>query len=407
MSFNDEFSNAYRKYVDKEGVPDGLKDDIMAAIKESNGKTVAKSAHTKKHSHRLRRPVPLAVASACAALAIVAAVPIALSFVDGEESSTSSGDNVAINQTIGPFLEESNFSVKAYAAKRENPIIMPGEDNLVFFDLNGNAGGSTFWLDENGERVYANFLPATFTVEGEGIERIQMALSQGEIYGQTNQIFDIREHPELEVSEGDLDDPRLRGKLKGYEGCDALGDLWHHAPDDPEWKTSIQNIFRMKRIGKVVDAKVVEDSRVGTGQIQFGFLEFLEDNFMHGKALSFEEIVDGDGRKLSKDATEYKTKLDGAILTVTVTFKDGKCETQVIELHDGALACDDDENLIEPARFFDHSKGDVCGKLILYGILLRNTDEPFPYSDMKANEYAFDLMPAVPGYIDAVPDDDV
>lgn len=406
MSFNEEFSKAYRKFVDEEGKPNGLEDRIMASIKTASDKPDSKAVQVKRHASRFHRPLPVAVASACAALAIVAAVPIALSFVGSVEPTTPSNDSTTTNQIIGPFLEESNFSIKAYAAKRENPIIMPGEENLVFFDPNGSASGDTFWLDENGERVNAHFLSSTFTIEGKDISRIQMAISQGELYGQTNQIFDTREHPELEVAENELDDPRLRGKLKGYEECDALGDYWFKAPDDPPWKDSIQNIFRMKRIGKVVDAKVSEDSRVGTDQIQFGFLEFYDDDESEGRVLSFEEMVDGDGRRLNNDAVRYKTKIDGAILTVTVTFKDGKCETQVIELHDGVLACDDDCKLIEPARFFDASKGDVCGELILYGTLLRTTDEPFPYSDMEANEYAFELMPTVPKYIDPVPDDD-
>lgn len=406
MSFNEEFSKAYRKFVDEEGVPDGLEDRIMASIKTASDKPHAKAARVKRHASRFHRPLPVAVASACAALAIVVAVPIALSFLGSVEPEASSNDNATTNQIIGPFLEESNFSIKAYAAKRENPIIMPGEENLVFFDPNGSAGSYTFWLDENGKRVNANFLTSTFTVEGEDIERIQMAVSKGELYGQTNQIFDTREHPELEVRDDEIDDPRLRGNLKGYEKYDALGDIPIKAPDDPPWQESIQNIFRMKRIGKVVDAKVSEDSRVGTDQIQFGFLEFLDNDAGERKVLSYEEMVDGDGRRLNNDAVRYKTEIDGAILTVTVTFKDGKHKTQVIELHDGVLACDDDCKLIEPARFFDASKGDIAGQLILYGTLLRTTDEPFPYSDMKANEYAFEVMPTVPKYIDPVPDDD-
>ena len=150
-------------------------------------------------------------------------------------------------------------------------------------------------------------------------------------------------------------------------------------------------------MGATVDLTADSTPDLGSDRIQFGLI-LTENIYLEGPAKSAEEWVKGDGRTLVEPLLGQYEK---ALLTITVTFADGHFETQVIQLRAGMLAIDDDEQLIEPLRFYDPAlDGPFNGNFALYGALLSATDEPFPYADLPANKYADAVMPALPQELD-------
>ena len=89
---------------------------------------------------------------------------------------------------------------------------------------------------------------------------------------------------------------------------------------------------------------------------------------------------------------------DGVKLTITATFDDGSCETQVIELHRDQVLADDNGMPAWPIeRYTDvFASSDAPRTDLAYGTLVSKTDEPFPYADEAANQYADIVMPPMP-----------
>ncbi|NBJ67436.1 hypothetical protein [Adlercreutzia caecimuris] len=424
MSFDDQFRHAYRMAVNSSPLPNDLEERLYNGVQAE--KPAAAGATPKWRTAPVertfrKRPLATAITCAAAALALVAAIPLALSAplttsrpvaASGAAEDASSGGaaaettnlveelaaepgNNAVSDMLATAFEASGFAVRAWAADGQT-LIMPDQDNLIIFNRNGSTGADTLWYDDEGKLTGAEFLPYTFTVEGEDIARVQMHLSSGEFYRQTSEYVDARQNPDIRVGEEGLD-PHLRGTRPHYEDCDALGTYSFSAADEPDYSHSLEYVFRMKRMGATVDLTADSTPDLGSDRIQFGLI-LTENIYLEGPAKSAEEWVKGDGRTLVEPLLGQYEK---ALLTITVTFADGHFETQVIQLRAGMLAIDDDEQLIEPLRFYDPAlDGPFNGNFALYGALLSATDEPFPYADLPANKYADAVMPALPQELD-------
>ena len=430
MSFDDDFARAYREAVEDEGVPAGLADRTLKAVRtetaryDGDGERAPMAPFGSPSSRALAPRVShtrrwVAVGGAClaAAIAFALAAPVALpaledalrssvtpsesESVDAEganaETEGATGDSAAPDgQTSGTSSIEDatpagpGLTLRAYAADGSELALPPdataaegelppwaeggssswgepytGEAPTIALFYPGGASGSgsdTMWPEEDGSVTTALFWSTTFTVEGSNIERVQIHISQGELYRQT---IDRDVHGIYKVGL-QLLDPRLRGAQAGYKDCDALG--WYDRlvqDEEGHWHTA-EDVFRIKRMGQVVDLRKKDDSRVGTRDIQFGYMDMA--NTENPGKLNW--MSDG---SFASTLNRPENSIDGAILTITATFDDGTCETQVVEIRRESMD-------------------------LTYGILLSKTDEPFPYADEPANVYADAVMPPMPAY---------
>ena len=243
------------------------------------------------------------------------------------------------------------------------------------------------WPEPDGSITTALFGSETFTVEGSNIERVQIHVSRGELFLQS---IDQDVVGDDRVGEEGLD-PRLRGSLEHYEDCDALGSYyWADQDMDGSWYTR-ENVFRMKRMGSVIDLRKSEDDRVGTRDIQFGLLQLANtpqaDSPHEMSENSFAETLEWPCQGIK-----------GTVLTVTATFEDGTCRTQVIEIKQVDCVYDERVSSNEPVRLYEGEElaENEWVDRVTYGALVSETDDPFPYADQPANEYADEVMPPMP-----------
>lgn len=440
MTFDESFSRAYRTSVEAIPEPANLVAGILESAEaqgtpadtETSASTFAtpfgspRRSRRRTPSHHVRRKSPwvrplLAGICATASLALVAALPavaptlesalnpaVSPRTANGPSAPTAAEDasaEAATQPERTPLVP--GLSVKAYAIGGEasdipswaqgpdhswgGPYIEGVEEPLALFYPGGASGTGeiTMWPEEDGSVTQAYFIANTFTLEGSNIARIQIRTSEGELYLQS---IDEDVHGDRTVDLWGLD-PRERGTRVGYEDCDVISSYdWMEQDANGQWH-SHQDAFRMKRMGAVIDLSKSDDERVGTRDIQFGLLS-LATTSAKGKPAGWMSDP-----HFVETLAQPEHIFDGTQLTITATFDDGTCETQVIELHrDEVLA---DEDGIEPARpiqlyenVFDQ-ENTTCTELA-YGTLVSKTDEPFPYADEAANQYASTLMPPMP-----------
>lgn len=442
MTFDEKFSRAYRASVEATPHPADLADNILKAVKDQETAGVSPvetsptassgtqaSHHSPQYSCRnaarpkrapfWKRPL-LAGACAAASLALVAALP-ALAPILEESPQVESEEITVHRQTCPASVNEEvaepaaaassapiapGLSVRAYALEGSDASIpewaqdaesswgepfIEGEDEPIALFYPGGASGSgesTMWPEEDGSVTQAAFGSDTFTVEGSNIARIQIRASDGELYLQS---VDEDVRGDRAVDLWGLD-PRERGTRAGYEDCDALG-FFDYTEQDAggQWHTH-ENAFRMKRMGNVIDLSKNDDARVGTRDIQFGLLS-LATTSAEGKP------ADWMSDKHFADTLEQPAYLfDGVKLTITATFDDGSCETQVIELHRDQVLADDNGMPVRPIKRYTDvfASSDASCTDLAYGTLVSKTDEPFPYADEAANQYADTVMPPMP-----------
>ncbi|MDE8701938.1 hypothetical protein PZH32_03070 [Adlercreutzia equolifaciens] len=421
MTFDDKFTRAYQHAVETAPTPEGLADRTIraATLKDSRVETGrGPSPHPLRRGRTTHR---LALGGACAAaLALVLAVPLVLSAFDGLKAlapQNANGDAPGENAAVEVSPADSNtaapkappllpgLTLRAYAADG-SPIAPPPwlpsgnpswskpyaeshSETVARFYPGGSSGSGadTMWPEPDGSITTALFGSETFTVEGSNIERVQIHISRGELFLQSidqNVVGDDR------VGEEGLD-PRLRGSLEHYEDCDALGSYyWADQDADGSWYTR-ENVFRMKRMGSVIDLRKSEDDRVGTRDIQFGLLQLANtpqaDNPHEMTENNFAETLEWP-----------RQGIEGTVLTVTATFDDDTCRTQVIEIKQVDCVYDERVSSNEPVRLYEGEELTESEWVdrVTYGALVSETDDSFPYADQLANEYADDVMPPMP-----------
>lgn len=351
-----------------------------------------------------RRPLAAAAACAVAALALVAAAPLALTIAphgDEDPSSPVAADNTGQqHDNLEAALGNHGFTIRAYAADANSEedayewgtAVVSGNDQpIALFYPQSGGHTDTLWAEENGDITYAVFQDA-FTVEGDNIERIQIHVSDGELYRQTIE----RNVPVYRRQSLLGPDPAQRGKWPGYEDCDALGYLERLVRDENGRQTRQDDVTRFKRIGAVIDLSKSDDERVGTRDIQFGQVIMAttpadDVPFVPPAGTALEDMF----RKVLK----HPESSDPTRFTITVTFNDGTCKTQVIELREGWTDTDKDGNPLHPVRI-ETERVEPDSMWVVYGAVVEENDEPFPYADLPANEYADTVMLPTPSCLD-------
>lgn len=281
--------------------------------------------------------------------------------------------------------DESPFAVKAYAATTES-----------VFDAGTTASGRiVFPFDRKiglqGGGVSANelYTGIMFTVEGDGVERIQATLSRGEIYSYAVEDFLVADNPEKAAEAGNWQ-PKVVGTGTYYGGYDFV--MRTSGPegygDDP-----YAHVRTIKRLGKTIDVPVMKDAANCWGLwLDVGVEQGTEDSLrIHDAIINLEAM-------------------EGEILTVTAQMADGSFQTQVIELHAGwfkgesVMGAEGVSDTLPVGEPLGIDEVEPFGNFVhtLYGTLQSVSDTPHPYPLDDANRYADEIAPTRAGIENAL-----
>lgn len=274
-------------------------------------------------------------------------------------------------------LETANldFTVKAYAAGTQSPLAA-GDNGMIVFGHTSDLSQSSPGWDDNG--TYTGCL---FKIEAEGVKTVQAHISKGMLYRYDTQNVSYASDSEL-LYEASTWKPLKRGlgeHLSAYDKV-AVGIANDGlSKDDPNKTYQVQ---MSKRLGQTAELNYDE----GDEGAYFG--------------LWTDEVGDSGASDDSKcdQFGAIANAFEGAELTVTVAFEDGRTSTQVIELHAGNFLADwnDDggEDLgalaIQPTLLEDGANVPESALVLrtVYGEVASSTSEAFPYANEPINEYA-------------------
>lgn len=274
-------------------------------------------------------------------------------------------------------LETANldFNVKAYASGTQSPLAA-GDNGMIVFGHTSDLSQSSPEWDDNG--TYTGCL---FKVEAEGVKTVQAHISKGMLYRYDTQNVSYASNSEL-LYEASTWKPLKRGlgeHLSAYDKV-AVGIANDGlSKDDPNKTYQVQ---MSKRLGQTAELNYDE----GDEGAYFG--------------LWTDEVGDSDASddSMRDQFGAIANAFEGAELTVTVTFEDGRTSTQVIDLHAGNFLADwndaSGEDLgalaIQPTLLEDGAEVPDCALVLrtVYGEVASSTGEAFPYANEPINEYA-------------------
>lgn len=346
--------------------------------------TTAKIPHAPQrtrivHPRKTKQPArfKFAMAACLAALALVVGISLTL-------------PNLNI---FGPG-GGSTFTIKAYGAV-DDTLFPTGSNDIIAF----NCETETQRFVSPDPETYENegfYTGCVFSVEGENITRIQANTSRGELYRVTSEVLSMESDPQLSKEANEWKQTKIgQGELLGaydyvasvsfFESISADDENVGKMRGDP---STLRKLNLYQRLGATVDtAANMAQSEENPKSYTFGIWtnEPLDP-------------IDVSGPESDPDANLNAAldTLDGAQLTVTVTFKDGTCATQVIDLK----AADFKANVITAADGMSKllelvpQMVDVSDKTVkekradfdqgiasihtLYGTISQENDQPFP-----------------------------
>lgn len=274
-------------------------------------------------------------------------------------------------------LETANldFTVKAYAAGTQSPLAA-GDNGMIVFGHTSDLSQSSPEWDDNG--TYTGCL---FKVEAEGVKTVQAHISKGMLYRYDTQNVSYASNSEL-LYEASTWKPLKRGlgeHLSAYDKV-AVGIANDGlSKDDPNKTYQVQMSKRLGQTAELNYDEGDEGAYFGLWTDEVGVSDTSDDSMRD----QFGAIANA---------------FEGAELTVTVTFEDGRTSTQVINLHAGNFLADwndaSGEDLgalaIQPTLLEDGA--DVPDSALVlrtvYGEVASSTSEAFPYANEPINEYA-------------------
>lgn len=299
--------------------------------------------------------------------------------------------------------EASGFSVRAYASDGSS-VINPGEGDLIVFDRMQSFDASQGALEQLG----GVFTGCLFRVEGEGIARVQMSVSGGELYWQVVEHIVRAEDPDRWEEAASWKESK-RGLGEHYGAYDmvivtdvlesgedgAMGAAESDAADgagndaSPDASGGAANdcleVQLMKRYGSTVDVSAESDVGLASGVASFGL-------WAGADSLDAGSLGEGDVLEAAVDA------FDGEELTVTVAFEDGRVATQVIKLHVADFKrADSGQPTAVASEKVSPEEADSHATTLrsVYGEVVSSSEQAFPGSLDNANEYA-DVLMATP-----------
>ena len=251
-------------------------------------------AGPKRLAPRKRRPVLRAAVCAACALALVAG-SVTLGPIGGGESSADGAPVTA--------LPTFSFGLTAYAADTGERYEANANGGLAF-----STSGQGSWSAEDG-----HYTGCLFQVAGENIQTISLAIDREALY-RSRTLTDLPGEEVQKYLEAEANGTEYR--LPGGEG--VINAIYSEGEEDPLTLEVVTDL----------GASVTEDY---DPEARYGFL--IPD--------TGDIDWEGDPRTANQESID---RLDGARLTVTVTFTDGTEQTKTYTLSTGRLKVEYDAN---------------------------------------------------------------
>lgn len=329
---------------------------------------------------RAKRPAIRRLALAACLAALAAIVGISFAWPQGSGS-------------LPAGISPTAFAVKAYGAV-DDTLFPTGSNGTIVF----NCETETQRMIPPEGDDYANegfYTGCVFSVEGDNIARVQANVSRGELYRVTSKVWSRESDPEFVKEVSSWKPYKIgQGELLGkydyvagvlYYGTIEPGDENVGKDRNDPSRTGKSNLYQ--RLGSTVDTSVMDEPEASASEYRFGL--WTNEPF---------DAVENDRGEFDGLASMNAAldTLDGAQLTITVTFTDGRTATQVVDLH----AADFKANIVETAdgvnhvlelvpqitteakkttdEFWEAYKQGIASIHTLYGTVASETDEPFP-----------------------------
>ncbi|MFR1638093.1 MAG: hypothetical protein ACLSVD_02375 [Eggerthellaceae bacterium] len=158
----------------------------------------------------------------------------------------------------GSAVAGQAFSVRAYAS--DTRMLVPPTDNgMIVFDRSGSLTTPT----KDWYLQYGKYTGCMFTVEGEGIVRIQATTSAGMFYRNSYETINGRDDPErvAEVTAWKPEKAGLGDHYGKYESVQVVDRFW---PADPDRDMTVR---LTKMLGSTIDLPISADD---DGDASFG-----------------------------------------------------------------------------------------------------------------------------------------
>ena len=284
--------NDYQNMMEHIQPPAGLNDRVLSAARQRAAEQ--EPAGPKRLAPRKRRPVLRAAVCAACALALVAG-SVTLGPIGGGESSADGAPVTA--------LPTFSFGLTAYAADTGERYEANANGGLAF-----STSGRGSWSAEDG-----HYTGCLFQVAGENIQTISLAIDREALY-RSRTLTDLPGEEVQKYLEAEANGTEYQ--LPGGEG--VINAICSEGEEDPLTLEVVTDL----------GASVAEDY---DPEVRYGFL--IPDT----------GDVDwtGDPRAANQESID---QLDGARLTVTVTFTDGTEQTKTYTLSTGRLKVEYDAN---------------------------------------------------------------
>ena len=284
--------NDYQNMMEHIQPPAGLNDRVLSAARQRTAEQ--ELAGPKRLAPRKRRPVLRAAVCAACALALVAG-SVTLGPIGGGESSADGAPVTA--------LPAFSFGLTAYAADTGERYEANANGGLAF-----STSGRGSWSAEDG-----HYTGCLFQVAGENIQTISLAIDREALY-RSRTLTDLPGEEVQKYLEAEANGTEYQ--LPGGEG--VINAIYSEGEEDPLTLEVVTDL----------GASVAEDY---DPEARYGFL--IPDT----------GDVDwtGDPRAANQESID---QLDGARLTVTVTFTDGTEQTKTYTLSTGRLKVEYDAN---------------------------------------------------------------
>ena len=284
--------NDYQNMMEHIQPPAGLTDRVLSAARQRAAEQ--EPAGSKRLAPRKRRPVLRAAVCAACALALVAG-SVTLGPIGGGESSADGAPVTA--------LPAFSFGLTAYAADTGERYEANANGGLAF-----STSGQGSWSAEDG-----HYTGCLFQVAGENIQTISLAIDREALY-RSRTLTDL---PGEEVQK------YLEAEASGTEyqlpgGGDVIAAVYSEGEEGPLTLEVVTDL----------GASVTEDY---DPEARYGFL--IPD--------TGDIDWEGDPRTANQESID---RLDGARLTVTVTFDDGSEQTKIYTLSTGQLKVEYEED---------------------------------------------------------------
>jgi hypothetical protein len=286
-----------------------------------SGATVGRPARPRR-AYGTRRRISIAAAACLAAVVLGLGITIPLNLPNLPKSETPPVSTE--NAPILPF----GFSVQAYAYNTNQAFNPNSNQNGVLIFENNRLIEMYRPGDAESLREFGWYASCVFSVKGEGVTRMQVETSKGELYRYTFRQLVGGEDPEF-VQAARAWKPTHGAFLGEYDNVDVRVplnylDVIRSESSEDEMRARLYDsaetdwyIGLMKRLGPVADITV---DATGNQQAE----DYLFGLWINEGPLNLDGLLDS---------------FDGQTLTVTVWFEDGRQSTMTIELDPVDVKC--------------------------------------------------------------------